>query len=70
MKKALVTGASGFIACHLIAELERCDWQVTGVDSRAAQAADLRPQPATEPHRMTGNPAAGLAIDRAKRGSF
>lgn len=43
MKKALVTGASGFIACHLIAELERCDWQVTGVDSRAAQAADLRP---------------------------
>ncbi|MFP6608774.1 MAG: NAD-dependent epimerase/dehydratase family protein [Deltaproteobacteria bacterium] len=40
-RKAVVTGAAGFIASHLIAELEAGGWQVTAVDSRVCE--DGRP---------------------------
>ena len=33
IKRALVTGAAGFIGSHLVDELLRRDWDVTGVDN-------------------------------------
>jgi len=32
VKRALVTGADGFIGRHIVCQLDKCDWSVTSVD--------------------------------------